>query len=90
VTYYQHLPECPMLEPLSDDTKQHCYCSSRKTACIHDEMECICDELLACEERITAAAVQRVEALAKEWEETTLAVRLALGIALGAIKGDQE
>jgi hypothetical protein len=53
-------------------------------------MECICDELLACEERITAAAVQRVEALAKEWEETTLAVRLALGIALGAIKGDQE
>ena len=37
-----------------------------------------------------AAAVQRVEALAKEWEEQTLAVQLAIGIALAAVKGDQQ
>ena len=37
-----------------------------------------------------AAAVQRVEALAKEWEEQTLAVKLAIGIALAAVKGQAE
>jgi hypothetical protein len=29
---------------------------------------CICDELRACEERVTAAAVQRVEAIADDHE----------------------
>jgi len=47
----EHLPECPILEPCSADTTQHCYCS-RQNACIHDEMECICDRLRACEERV--------------------------------------
>jgi hypothetical protein len=47
----EHLPECPMLEPCSADTTQHCYCS-RQNACIHDEMECICDRLRACEQRV--------------------------------------
>jgi hypothetical protein len=36
------------------------------------------------------AAVQRVEALAEEWEEQALAVHLAIGIALAAIKGDSD
>ncbi len=83
----EHLPECPMLEPLSDDTKQHCYCSSRKTACIHDEMECICDALLACEDRVTAAAVQRVEALPPH--HGSYAGWLMADEAIAAIKGDQ-
>ncbi len=47
----EHLPECPMLEPCSADTTQHCYCSRRNT-CIHDEMECICERLRACEKRM--------------------------------------
>ena len=88
MTYYQHLPECPMLEPLSDDTKQHCYCSSRKTACIHDEMECICDELRACEARVTAAAVQRVEAIVDD--RTSGAAWLLRSQIIPAIKGDSN
>ncbi len=56
----EHLPECPMLEPYSADTTQHCFCT-RKNPCIHDEMECICDALRACEERVLNAAREVVE-----------------------------
>lgn len=51
ITEQQHLPECPMLEPFSADETQHCFCS-RPDTCIHYEMECICDRLRACEERM--------------------------------------
>lgn len=60
----EHLPECPMLEPFSADTTQHCYCL-RQNTCIHAEMECICDRLRACEQRViaeTVAAMQRLTA----------------------------
>ena len=54
----EHLPECPMLEPYSADTTQHCFCT-RKNPCIHDEMECICDALRACEARVQKIAYQQ-------------------------------
>ena len=50
ITEQRHLPECPMLEPFSADTTQHCFCTRKP--CIHDEMECICSHLRACEERV--------------------------------------
>lgn len=53
ITEQRHLPECPMLEPFSAETKQHCFCT-RKNPCIHDEMECICEKLRACERRVRA------------------------------------
>ena len=47
-----------MLEPCSADTTQHCYCSRRNT-CIHDEMECICERLRTCEERMLTTYLAR-------------------------------
>ncbi len=91
----EHLPECPMLEPCSADTTQHCYCSRRNT-CIHDEMECICERLRTCEERVIAAAVQRVQALPHALECVTRDVNYSRpcnclrGDALDAIKGDSD
>jgi hypothetical protein len=53
---------------------------------------CICDELRACEERVTTAAVQRVEALG--WDYTYRSRGAILEYvnrakAITAIKGDQ-
>jgi hypothetical protein len=48
----------------------------------------LCDALRACEDRITAAAVQRVEALIAPWPNTwTGGIRR--GNVFAAIKGDQ-
>jgi hypothetical protein len=78
----EHLPECPV------QTKDSvCRC-----------LPCICDALRACEQRITAAAVQRVEALICTdcLEHLTLGDVWATCLscdgaweALAAIKGDQ-
>jgi len=61
----QHLPECPMLQPCCGDETypEHGFCGNFPGPCMHCLAECICDALRACEERVTAAAVQRVEAL---------------------------
>ena len=55
-----------------------------------ERVPCICKELLACEERATTAAVQRVEALWSidpSWDGTNW--NNALHAAIAAIKGDQ-
>jgi hypothetical protein len=49
---------------------------------------CICDELRACEHRITAVAVQRVEAL-NFWEEHVREF-VHRDEAIAAIKGDSD
>jgi len=54
------------MQPCGADTPQHGFCSRQQTWCIHCERECICDRLQACEARVTAAAVQRVEAIADD------------------------
>ena len=64
-TEQQHLPECPMLEPFSADETQHCFCS-RPDTCIHYEMECICDRLRACEERVIDKAFAAVLELTRK------------------------
>ena len=77
----EHLPECRLGEPCDIDISEHGFCSMQveeQFICIHCMGECICERLRACEERATAAAVQRVEALANEmrnWSsaETTAA-----------------
>ena len=57
---------------------------------------CICDELRACEDRVTAEVVQRVEALPHALECVTRDPNYSRpcnclhGDALDAIKGDQE
>ena len=57
---------------------------------------CICDELRACEARVIAAAVQRVEVLPHSLECVTRDVNYSRpcnclrGDALDAIKGDQR
>lgn len=74
----EHLPECPWAPHDCDDN-----------LCERCDRGCYCNELRACEQRVIDAAAQRVEALAKEWAEQTLAVQLATGIALAAVRGDQ-
>ena len=89
ITEQRHLPECPMLEPFSAERKQHCFCT-RKNPCIHDEMECICERLSACEKRVIDVAVQRVEAF--EYISTvgvTLSSVVPKAAVIAAIKGDQ-
>ena len=54
------------------------------------EAWCICEELRFCEDRVSAAAVQRVEALWSldpSWDGTNW--NNALHAAIAAIKGDQ-
>ena len=48
---------------------------------------CICDELRACEDRVTAAAVQRVEAL--PWTSETWLAHAERAAIIAAIKGNQ-
>jgi len=55
----------------------------------HDRLAgCICDALLACEARVTAAAVQRVEALDWAFIHSTGEL-ITRAEAVAAIKGDQ-
>lgn len=58
-----HLPECPMLKPCADEYPEHGLCFNFAGPCMHCMAECICDALRVCEARVTAAAVQRLEAL---------------------------
>ena len=62
----EHLPECPMVKPCCDDDGFPDLCSNSVDRCLHCMAECICDALRACEIRVLAAAVQRVEALADD------------------------
>ena len=62
----EHLPECPMLKPCcgDEDYPEHGLCGNFVGGpCMHCMAECICDALRACEARVKAAAVQRLEAL---------------------------
>jgi len=76
----EHLPECPMLGPCSEEYPEHGFCGNFSGPCMHCMTECICDALRACEERVTAAAVHRVEALPGYALRDT---------CVAAIKGDQ-
>ena len=66
----EHLPECPILKPCCDDEEfpEHGFCGTYAGRCLHCMAECICDALRACEARVIAAAVQRVEAIADDPE----------------------
>ena len=66
----EHLPECPILKPCCDDEEfpLHGFCGNYVGRCLHCLAECICDALRACEARVIAAAVQRVEAIADDPE----------------------
>ena len=59
----EHLTECPILKPCCDDEEfpEHGFCGNFVGRCLHCMAECICDALRACETRVIAAAVQRVE-----------------------------
>ena len=80
----EHLPECHQPKYLN----QVMWGSISR-----DEpfVPCICDALRACEERVSDAAVQRVEALCSldpSWDGTNW--NNALHAAIAAIKGDQR
>jgi hypothetical protein len=71
----EHLHECPRR------CTEQAFCACRSA-------ECICERLRACEERFTAAAVQRVEAL--EWAFIhSIGELITRAEAVAAIKGDQ-
>jgi hypothetical protein len=76
----EHLPECP-----SRCTEQ-AFCACRSA-------ECICERLRECEERATAAAVQRVEELTIPHHfSTKVTLRVWSQVTaecITAIKGDQ-
>lgn len=63
----EHVPECELLEPCSEDIPEHGYPLS--IYCIHCERTCICDALRACEQRVLDAAVQRVAAVISDIRE---------------------
>lgn len=73
-----HDPLCPTYDCLCDEDEDCMECA------------CQCDLIAKVREETFAAAVQRVEPLAKKWEEQTFAVQLAIGIVLAAIKGDSD
>ena len=79
----EHLPECPILKPCCDDEEspEHGFCGNYVGRCLHCMAECICDALRACEARVIAAAVQRVEALPEYALRDT---------CVAAIKGDSH
>jgi hypothetical protein len=66
----EHLPECPILKPCCDDEQfpEHGFCGNYAGRCLHCMAECICEQLRACETRVVAAAVLRVEAIADDPE----------------------
>ena len=74
----------PIHDPLCPNVKHPdgCLCCEIGAPCIY------CELIAKVREETFATSVQRVEALAKEWEEQTLAVQLAILIAVAAIKGD--
>ena len=89
----EHLPECPILKPCCDDEEfpEHGFCGNFVGRCLHCMAECICDALRACETRVIAAAVQRVEALWSldpSWDGTNW--NNALTSALAAINTPRE
>lgn len=73
----EHLPECP--------TKNCCSLCEEATT-----RKCICHALRACEERVIAAAVQRVEAM-PDWRDSGLTYigLFHRELVITAIKGDQ-
>jgi len=71
-----HDPLCPTYDCLCDEDEDCMECA------------CQCDLIAKAREDAIATSVQRVEALAKQWEEQTLAVQLAMRDAVAAIKGD--
>lgn len=76
-----HLDECP--EVFID-------CYGTLCDCEYSHF-CICDALRACEDRVTAAAVQRVEALATERElQSPSEISVDLRDVIAAIKGDSD
>jgi len=101
----EHLPECAILKPCCDDEDfpEHGFCGNYVGRCLHCMAECICDALRACETRVTAAAVQRVEAIADDpnsgvdwgWDYEadptgmTRNPRVWIREAVAAIKGEQ-
>jgi len=96
----EHLPECPILKPCCDDEEfpEHGFCGNFVGRCLHCMAECICDALRSCEARVTAATVQRVEALTWSFihssgelitrAEAVAAIKGSTGV-MTAIKGDQ-
>ena len=80
-----HLPECPNVQPWCDDEQfpEHGFCGNFVGRCLYCIAACICDALRACEERVTAAAVQRVEALFLE----NLSSNGFVGSIISGIKG---
>ena len=83
----EHLPECPMLKPCSEEYPEHGLCGNFTGACMHCMAECICYALRACEERAIAAAVQRVEA-----EVATYGIAMdapVMVVIIAAIKGER-
>ena len=55
----EHLPECPILKPCCDDEQfpEHGFCGNFVRRCLHCMAECICEQLLACEERVKDEAL---------------------------------
>ena len=70
----EHLAECP--------TNGECSLPD----CLHSKPLCICDALRACEARVIAAAVQRVEALLAPLPNTWPSM-IRRSAAIDAIKG---
>ena len=89
----EHLPECPILKPCCDDEEfpEHGFCGNFVGRCLHCMAECICDALRACETRVIATAMQRIEALWSldpSWDGTKR--NNALTSALAAINTPRE
>ena len=89
----EHLPECPILKPCCDDEEfpEHGFCGNFVGRCLHCMAECICDALHACEQRVIAAAMHRMEALwalDPSWDGTNW--NNALTSALAAINTPRE
>ena len=88
----EHLPECQILKPCCDDVEfpEHGFCGNFVGRCLHCMAECICDALRACEDRVSAAAVQRVEALGWDYIHSSgeLIIRAKAIDAINALRED--
>ena len=89
----EHLPECPILKPCCGDQEfpEHGFCGNYVGRCLHCMAECICEALRACEDRVIATAMQRIEALWSldpSWDGTNW--NNALTSALAAINTPRE
>ena len=74
----EHLPECPLIKPCCDDPEfpEHGFCGNYAGRCLHCMAECICKQLLACEERVKDEAL--AQARAREVNGVTFAQAWAL------------